>query len=80
MEFIPLQAPEIQGLTTQYFNGFNNGFETDILLEKSAVTIGKNYFDTLAINSELCFGDTVQSSKTNERFTSDNFVIYSIQF
>jgi len=76
MEFIPLQALEIQGLTTQYFNGFNEGFETDILLEKSAITIGENYFDALAVNSELCFGDTVQSSKTNERFTSDDFVFH----
>ncbi|MFI8380551.1 TraG family conjugative transposon ATPase [Leeuwenhoekiella sp. NPDC079379] len=76
MEFIPLQAPEIQELTTQYFNGFNEGVDTDILLEKSAITIGENYFDTLAINSELCFGDTVQSSKTNERFTSDDFVFH----
>ncbi|MGV8815892.1 MAG: VirB4 family type IV secretion system protein, partial [Gelidibacter sp.] len=30
----------------------------------------------LAINSELCFGESVQSSKTNERFTSDDFVFH----
>lgn len=73
MEFIPLEAKEIQSMTNGYFNGFNEGFDTDILLEKSNVNIGENYFDALAINSELCFGESVQSSKTNERFTSDDF-------
>src|SRR5690606_3084785 len=38
--------------------------------------IGDNHFDVLSINSELCFGDIVQSSKTNERFTSDDFVFH----
>ena len=30
----------------------------------------------LAVNSELCFSDVVQSSKTNDRFTSDDFVFH----
>lgn len=34
MEFLPLEAKEIQQLTNNYFNGFNEGFDTDILLEK----------------------------------------------
>ena len=76
MEFISLEHKEIQSLTNGYFNGFNEGFDTDILLEKSNVNIGENYFDALAINSELCFGESVQSSKTNERFTSDDFVFH----
>ncbi|MFC4689962.1 TraG family conjugative transposon ATPase [Dokdonia genika] len=76
MNFISLKAKEIQELTNTYFNGFNEGFDTDILLEKKSVNIGENYFDALAINSELCFGESVQSSKTNEKFTSDDFVFH----
>ena len=76
MRFVSLQAKEIQQLTTNYFNGFSEGFDTDILLEKKNVTIGDNHFDALAVNSELCFGESVQSSKTNEKFTSDDFVFH----
>ncbi|MDR5591654.1 TraG family conjugative transposon ATPase [Christiangramia sp. SM2212] len=76
IEIIPLEANGINELTSGYFNGFNEGFDTDILLEKSNVNIGENYFDALAINSELCFGESVQSSKTNEKFTSDDFVFH----
>jgi type IV secretory pathway VirB4 component len=63
-------------MTKGYFNGFNEGFDTDILLDKKSVNIGENHFDALAINSELCFGESVQSSKTNEKFTSDDFVFH----
>ena len=76
MDFVALSAKEIQQLTNSYFNGFSEGFDTDILLEKKNVTIGENYFDALAINSELCFGESVQSSKTNDKFTSDDFVFH----
>ncbi|MCC4227707.1 TraG family conjugative transposon ATPase [Zunongwangia profunda] len=76
MKFSPLDADSIQNLTNDYFNGFNEGFDTDIILEKKNVNIGENYFDALAINSELCFGESVQSSKTNEKFTSDDFVFH----
>ena len=76
MEFTALEAQEIQSLTNGYFNGFNEGFDTDIILEKKDVNIGENYFDVLSINSELCFGENVQSSKTNEHFTSDDFVFH----
>ena len=72
----PLKEKEIVSLTETYFNGFNEGFDTDILLDKQSVNIGENYFDALAINSELCFGESVQSSKTNEKFTSDDFVFH----
>ena len=78
----PLISPEILGLTHLYFNGFNEGYDTDILLNstrrdgKTNVNIGENHFDVLAINSELCFGENVLSSKTNERFTSDDFVFH----
>lgn len=76
MSFSPMGSKEILQVTDNYFNGFNEGFDTDILLERSKVNIGENYFDVLAINSELCFGESVQTSKTNERFTSDDFVFH----
>ena len=76
MAFLPLKAEGIQKLTNGYFNGFNEGFDTDILLDKKSVNIGENHFDALAINSELCFGESVQSSKTNDKFTSDDFVFH----
>jgi len=76
MGFVSLKAEEIQQLTSAYFNGFNEGYDTDILMDKKSVNIGENHFDALAINSELCFGESVQSSKTNEKFTSDDFVFH----
>ncbi|MBO0356206.1 MULTISPECIES: TraG family conjugative transposon ATPase [Flagellimonas] len=78
----PLKEYEILELTNAYFNGFNEGFDTDIQLKparrggKSNIEIGENHFDVLAVNSELCFGDVVQSSKTNDKFTSDDFVFH----
>ncbi len=76
MLFLSLKAKEIQDLTQEYFNGFNEGFDTDAILGKNDIYIGENHFDALAINSELCFGESVQSSKTNEKFTSDDFVFH----
>ncbi|MGB8703631.1 MAG: DUF87 domain-containing protein, partial [Gillisia sp.] len=76
MKFLPLEAHEIEDVTHTYFNGFNEGFDTDILLEKKNIPIGENYFDALAINSELCFGESVQSSKTNAKFTSDSYTFH----
>src|SRR5690606_35501027 len=76
MEFTPLDSGAIEWLTIGYFNGFNEGLDTDMLLEKKNVTIGEHYVDALAINSELCFGESVQSSKTNDNFTSDDFVFH----
>ena len=67
---------EILRLTDDFFNGFNRGFDTDILLERDHAQIGDHFFDVLAVNNETCFGDTVQSSKTNEKFTSDDFVFH----
>jgi len=72
----PLDKKQILELSRNYFNGFNVGYDTDILLEKSKVTIGNNHFDVLAVNSEACFGESVQTSKINERFTSDDFVFH----
>ena len=76
LELLPMDEEGILKLTAGYFNGFNEGFDTNILLDKSNISIGENHFDILAVNSELCFGENVQSSKTNERFTSDDFVFH----
>jgi len=72
----PLNSEEILSLTNTYFNGFNEGFDTDIQLKKTNIQIGENHFDVLAVNSELCFGDVVQSSTTNDKFTSDDFIFH----
>lgn len=76
LEFHPLKETGILQLSTDYFNGFNEGFDTDIVLNRSNINIGEHYFDVLGVNSELCFGESVQSSKTNERFTSDDFIFH----
>lgn len=72
----PLNQDEIIRLTNNYFNGFNHGFDTDVQLKKSNIEIGEHHFDVLAVNSELCFGDVVKSSKNNDKFTSDDFVFH----
>ena len=69
----PLKSKEILEISSAYFNGFNNGFDTAVELGKKDIKIGDHYFDVLAVNSESCFGDKVQTSKINERFTSDDF-------
>ncbi|MGB3342821.1 MAG: TraG family conjugative transposon ATPase [Aequorivita sp.] len=76
VSLMPLDIDKVLSLTNAYFNGFNEGFDTDIQLKKSNIEIGDHHFDVLAINSELCFGDVVQSSKTNDKFTSDDFVFH----
>tara|TARA_R110002049_G_scaffold107996_1_gene255961 strand:+ start:4505 stop:6907 length:2403 start_codon:yes stop_codon:yes gene_type:complete len=76
VSLMPLGIDKILSLTNAYFNGFNDGFDTDIQLKKSNIEIGDHHFEVLAINSELCFGDVVQSSKTNDKFTSDDFVFH----
>ncbi|CDF80840.1 conjugative transposon protein TraG [Formosa agariphila KMM 3901] len=74
--FTPLSESEILEYTRTYFNGFNTEVDTDILLDKSGAQIGEHHFDVLAINSELCFDEHVQSCKKNSNFTSDDFVFH----
>ncbi|MBI6116007.1 TraG family conjugative transposon ATPase [Salegentibacter maritimus] len=76
LEFIPLTETKIKSFSTEFFNGFQEGFDTNILLDKNSIRVGDNNFDVLAVNSELCFGESVQSSKTNDRFTSDDFIFH----
>lgn len=72
----PMNQDEILEYTNSYFNGFNEGFDTDVQLKKKHIEIGDYNFDVLAVNSELCFGEVIQSSKTNDKFTSDDFVFH----
>ncbi|WKB81777.1 TraG family conjugative transposon ATPase [Cellulophaga lytica] len=76
VKLIPLSPESIKDISDAYFNGFNEGFDTDIQLKKANIEIGEHHFDVLAVNSELCFGDVVQTSKTNAKFTSDDFVFH----
>lgn len=70
---IPLVPDEILELEVSFFNGFHSGFDTAMELGKKNIKIGEHFFDMLAVNSEGCFADKVQTSKINERFTSDDF-------
>ncbi|MCX2681882.1 TraG family conjugative transposon ATPase [Galbibacter sp. EGI 63066] len=72
----PMGQDTIMKLTHSYFNGFNEGFDTDIQLAKKGISIGDHHFDVLAVNSELCFGEVIQSSKVNDKFTSDDFTFH----
>lgn len=72
----PMVSYEIMALTKEQFNGHNPDCDTDIVLDGPNVTIGNNHFDVLAIGSESCFGDSVQTSKVNEHFTSDDFTFH----
>ena len=69
----PMNERDIIAIGNDYFNGFNSDFDTAIELGRKDIQIGEHYFDVLAVNSENCFGEKVQTSKINERFTSDDF-------
>ncbi|MAU70553.1 MAG: conjugal transfer protein TraG [Pseudozobellia sp.] len=72
----PMSMSQFMGMTNDYFNGFNHDLDTDIVLGKKSIEIGEHYFDMMVINNEGCFGGPVQSSKTNEKFTSDEFTFH----
>lgn len=76
LQLTALDKRQIEDLTTSFFNGFQKDCTTDIELNNEGIQIGKNHFEVLAINSEKCFGDQVQTSKINERFTSDDFIFH----
>lgn len=76
IKVIPLGAHKILELCSSFFNGFNQDYHTDILLKKSHIQIGENFFGALALSSELCFGDAIGTSKTNDKFTSDQFTFH----
>jgi len=69
------QAAMIQ-YTDTYFNGFNEGFDTDMVLDKDKVQVGNHWFGAMAVNNEACFGDTVQTSRPNKQYTADGFLFH----
>lgn len=73
VSMVPMEPETILEHTHDYFNGFNQGFDTDIQLGKGPLEIGDHYFDVMAISNEGCFGETVQSSVPNGKFSSDGF-------
>jgi len=73
IDIIPLSNKEFRAYTKSYFNGCNVDVDTDILMNPTDIEIGEHYFDVLAVNSELCFGESVSTSIPNDRFTSDAF-------
>ena len=72
----PMARDAILEFSSTYFNGFNTDLDTAMELGKGPIQIGEHFFDMLAINSELCFGQNVQTSIFNEKFTSDDFVFH----
>ncbi|MHA7864994.1 TraG family conjugative transposon ATPase [Flagellimonas marinaquae] len=72
----PMSSDDILTHTNNYYNGFNQDFDTDMLLENKHIEIGDHFFDVIAVTNENCFGGPVQSSKTNEKFTSDDFTFH----
>ncbi len=84
LQISPLTPAEIEKVTTQFFNGYQEDMLTDMVLDKACpelgrretIQVGDHYFDVLGINSEQCFGETLQSSKINDKFTSDDFTFH----
>ncbi|WP_417445270.1 TraG family conjugative transposon ATPase [Joostella sp.] len=72
----PIAKEAILKYTHCYFNGFNQGVDADISLNNKGITIGETHFEVLAVNSELCFGEDIQTSKINEKLTSDDFTFH----
>ncbi|MCR9228825.1 MAG: TraG family conjugative transposon ATPase [Flavobacteriaceae bacterium] len=72
----PFNQAAIIQYTDAYFNGFNEGFDTDMVLEKDRVQIGDHFFGAMAVNNESCFGDMVKTSRPNEKYTADGFLFH----
>ncbi|MBO6533308.1 MAG: TraG family conjugative transposon ATPase [Muricauda sp.] len=72
----PMPSDDILTHTNNYYNGFNQDFDTNVMLNTKHIEIGDHFFDVIAVTSEKCFGESVQSSKTHEKFTSDDFTFH----
>ncbi|NDV43127.1 TraG family conjugative transposon ATPase [Flagellimonas sediminis] len=76
LSVIPFNQASIIGYTDAYFNGFNEGFDTDMVLGKDRVQIGDYWFGAMAVNNEGCFGDMVKTSRPNEKYNTDGFLFH----
>ncbi|MDT0642201.1 TraG family conjugative transposon ATPase [Zunongwangia sp. F363] len=73
LRLIPFKEEEVISFAHDYFNGFNEGVDTDILLGDQHIQIGDYYLDLMAVQHETAFGDQLQTSRPAGRFTSDEF-------
>ena len=73
VQLSPLQQEAFPEMTCAYFNGYNEGFDTDFQLEKQGLTAGAHYFDVLALNNEACFGANVQTSRIDPHYSGEDF-------
>jgi len=73
LDCYPLNQVALLGLTDAYFNGYNQDFDTDMLLEWDRIQIGDHLFNVLALNHEAGFGEMLQTSTINPALTSDTF-------
>ena len=71
----PMTADAFRVYTRSYFNGFEQDVDTDMLNDKD-LQIGDHYWDILSVNSELCFGETVNTSIPNAQFSSDAYCFH----
>ncbi len=69
----PLDRDEILDLGHEHFNGYNTDMDCAVELGRDGIRIGRHHFDMLCVNSERRFGETVATSKVDERFTSKDF-------
>lgn len=76
LSVIPFNQAAIVQYTDAYFNGFNAGFDTDMVLGRDKVQIGDHWFGAMAVNNEACFGDVVKTSRPNEKYTIDGFLFH----
>lgn len=76
LDFSRIDETEIMYITSMFFNGQRKNSNTDMELDSNGIHIGDNEFDILSVNNEKCFGSSVQTSKTNDKFTSDDFIFH----
>ncbi|RIV37525.1 TraG family conjugative transposon ATPase [Flagellimonas lutimaris] len=76
LKLLPFNQAAMVQYTDAYFNGFNKGFDTDMVLGKEGVQVGDHWFGALAVNNEACFGDTVQTSRPNAQYTAEGFLFH----
>lgn len=73
VSLLPLEEKEFLAMTRAYFNGYNEGVDTDFQLERQGIAAGAHYFDVLALNNEACFGMGVQTSRIDPHYSGEDF-------
>lgn len=76
VDLYPMEAGDILEHTRDYFNGYNIGFDTNMLLGNRTIEIGDHYFDAMAINNELCFGESMGSSRPDGTLSTEDFAFH----